>query len=115
MFGPARNWMVRITILYPSNKSSRFDLDYDLGRHKPLAIKLLGAHPGFKGVSVERGIGGATPGSVAEYFVMCHYSFDSVENFMAAFVPHAAVLEGDIPNSTDVAPVIQFNELLMSR
>jgi uncharacterized protein (TIGR02118 family) len=46
---------------------------------------------------------------------MCHFSFDSVESFMAAFVPHAAVLQGDIPNYTDVAPVIQFNEILMSQ
>jgi uncharacterized protein (TIGR02118 family) len=107
--------MVRISILYPNNKSSRFDLDYYIGRHMPLAIKLLSAHPGFKGVSVEGGMGGATPGSEAAYFVMCHFSFDSVESFMAAFVPHAAVLQGDIPNYTDVAPVIQFNEILMSQ
>jgi len=107
--------MVKISILYPNNKSSRFDLDYYIGRHMPLAIKLLSAQPGFIGFSVERGIGGATPGSEAAYFVMCHYSFDSVENFKAAFVPHAAVLQGDIPNYTDVAPVIQFNEILMSQ
>lgn len=107
--------MVRISILYPNSKSCRFDLDYYVDKHIPLAIKLLGVHPGFKGVSVERGIGGATPGSEAAYFVMCHYSFDSVENFMAAFAPHAAVLQGDIPNYTDVASVIQFNEILMSR
>jgi uncharacterized protein (TIGR02118 family) len=81
----------------------------------PLAIKLLSAHPGFKGVSVERGMGGATPGSEAAYLVMCHYSFDSVEDFMDAFAPHASVLQGDIPNYTDVAPVIQFNEILLSQ
>jgi uncharacterized protein (TIGR02118 family) len=107
--------MVRISILYPNNKSSRFDLDYYIDKYMPLAIKLLSVHPGFKGVSVERGIGGATPGSEAAYFVMCHYSFDSVENYMAAFAPHAAALQGDIPNYTDVAPVIQFNEILMAR
>jgi uncharacterized protein (TIGR02118 family) len=107
--------MVRISILYPNNKSSRFDLDYYIGRHMPLAIKLLSAHAGFKGVSVERGMGGATSGSEAAYLVTCHYSFDSVEDFMAAFAPHASVLQGDIPNYTDVAPVIQFNEILLSR
>jgi uncharacterized protein (TIGR02118 family) len=107
--------MVKISILYPNSKSSRFDLGYYVGKHMPLAIKLLSAHPGFRGVSVERGIGSATPGFEAAYFVMCHYSFDSVESFMAAFTPHAAVLQGDIPNYTDVEPVIQFNEILMSR
>jgi hypothetical protein len=33
---------------------------------------------------------------------------------MAAFTPHAAALQGDIPNYTDVTPTIQFNEVLIS-
>ena len=107
--------MVKISILYPNKKGSRFDLGYYIGKRMPLAIKLLSVHPGFKGVSVERGISGATPGSEATYFIMCHYSFDSAENFMAAFIPRAAVLQGDIPNYTDAEPVIQFNEILLSR
>ena len=34
---------------------------------------------------------------------------------MAAFVPHAAVLQGDMPNYTDIEPVIQFSEVLIAR
>jgi hypothetical protein len=51
--------MVRVSILYPNSTSCRFDLDYYIDKHMPLGIKLLSVHPGFKGVSVERGIGGA--------------------------------------------------------
>jgi uncharacterized protein (TIGR02118 family) len=46
---------------------------------------------------------------------MCHFSFDSLESFMAAFSAHAATLQGDVPNYTDVQPVIQVNEVLLSR
>jgi uncharacterized protein (TIGR02118 family) len=45
---------------------------------------------------------------------MCHFSFDSMESFMAAFEPHAKVLQGDMPNYTDIHPVIQVNEVLIS-
>jgi hypothetical protein len=38
-----------------------------------------------------------------------------VESFLAAFGPHADTLQGDIPNYTDVAPMIQFNEMKISR
>jgi len=72
-------------------------------------------HPGFKGVSAERGRGGAEPGTDAPYVAMCHFPFDSVEDFMAAFAPHAATLQGDMPNYTDIKPVIQFSEVLLSR
>ncbi len=80
----------------------------------PLSIELLSTHPGFKGVSVERGLGGAEPGAEAAYIAMCHFHFDSIEDFLAAFMPHATRLQGDMPNYTDITPVIQFNEVLIS-
>lgn len=107
--------MTKISILYPNTKGSRFDMRYYAETHMPMSIRLLTAHPGFKGVSVERGLGGAIPGTEAAYVAMCHFLFDSLEDFMAAFTPHAAVLQGDIPNYTDVEPVIQVNEVLISR
>ena len=107
--------MTKISILYPNNKGARFDMPYYVNTHMPLSIKLLSTHPGFKGVSVERGLGGAEPGSDPAYVAMCHFLFDSIEDFMAAFVPHAARLQGDMPNYTDTKPVIQFNEVLISR
>ena len=105
--------MNRISILYPSN--GRFDFAYYIETHMPMAIELLSAHPGFKGVSVERGLAGAVPSSEPAYIAMCHFLFESVEDFMAAFIPNAAVLQGDIPNYTDVKPVIQVSEVLISR
>src|SRR5262249_15963206 len=107
--------MVRIIILYPYVKGSRFDFEYYLQKHMPRSIQLLSAHPGFRGVSVERGIGGATPGSDPAYSAVCLYLFESIDAFVAAFTPHAAELQGDIPNYTNVVPVIQFNEVLISK
>lgn len=107
--------MIKISILYPNNKGSSFDLRYYVETHMPMSIELLSAHPGFKGVSVEHGLGGGIPGTDAAYVAMCHFLFDSAEDFMAAFTPHAAVLQGDMPNYTDVDPLIQVSEVLISR
>src|SRR4051812_48308049 len=106
--------MVRISILYPNNEGSRFDFLHYVETHMPMSIALLSAHPGFKGVSVERGVGGAIPGSEPAYIAMCHFLFTSIEDFLAAFMPHAAALQGDMKNYTDVEPVIQFNDVLIS-
>ena len=107
--------MIKISILYPNNKGSRFDLRYYIDVHMPMSIELLSTHSGFKGVSVEHGLGGEIPGTDAAYVAMCHFLFNSLEDFMAAFIPNAAVLQGDMPNYTDVKPVIQVNEVLISR
>jgi uncharacterized protein (TIGR02118 family) len=45
---------------------------------------------------------------------MCHFLFDSMESFMAAFAPHAARLQGDMSNYTDIKPIIQISEVLIS-
>jgi len=89
-------------------------MGYYIDTHMPLSIGLLSTHPGFKGVSVERGLGGAVPGTDAAYIAMCHFLFNSAEDFMAAFMPHAEVLQGDMPNYTDIEPVIQISEVLIS-
>lgn len=55
------------------------------------------------------------PGAEPPYIAMCHFTFDSAESFVAAFTPHAATLQGDVPNYTDVTPLIQYSEVKVSR
>jgi len=107
--------VVKVTILYPNRPGTRFDMKYYVERHMPESIRLLSAHPGFRNVSVERGETGVPPGTAPAYVAMCHFEFDSAEAFLDAFMPHAQTLQGDIANYTDVEPVIQFNEVLISK
>ncbi len=107
--------MVKISILYPNGEGRRFDMDYYLNQHMPLSIKLLSAYPGYQGVSVERGLGGGAPDTPPAYVAMCHYLFDSAESFLAAFLPSAPVLQGDMANYTDIETVIQFSEVAISQ
>ena len=106
--------MVKISNLYPNRDGSRFDMNYYVKTHMPMAIEKLSAGKGYQGVSVERGVSGALPGSAPAYAAMCHFHFDSVENFMAAFMAHASALMADMPNYTDVEPVIQVNEIALT-
>ena len=107
--------MIKVSIFYPRKEGGRFDMDYYLDTHMPMSIERLGVHPGFRGVSVEHGLDGAVPGNDAAYVAMCHFLFDRVEDFMAAFTPHASVLQGDMPNYTNIEPVIQFSEVKILR
>ncbi|MDD2700927.1 MAG: EthD family reductase [Sideroxydans sp.] len=104
--------MVKISIFYPN--SGRFDMDYYLNVHMPRSIELLSKGKGYRGVSVERGLGGASPGSAPAFVAMCQYVFDTVDDFMAAFMPHAAELQGDMPNYTDIETTIQVSEVAIS-
>jgi uncharacterized protein (TIGR02118 family) len=107
--------MIKISIFYPNTTGARFDMDYYLMKHMPASIEKLSASAGFRGVSVERGVGGGAPESEPTFIAMCHYLFDSAEDFLAAFNQHAELLQGDIPNYTDIAPVIQFSTVEITK
>jgi uncharacterized protein (TIGR02118 family) len=107
--------MIKVSILYPNKPDTRFDLQYYLETHIPMALEIFSAHPGYKGLSIDRGLAGAIPGTEAAYVVMCHFLFDSADDFMAAFMPHAEKLQGDMANYTDIEPVIQISEVLIAR
>jgi uncharacterized protein (TIGR02118 family) len=104
-----------ISSIYPKKEKYKFDFDYYLNKHMPRSIELLSPAKGFKGVSVERGIELNEQKIESSFVAMCHYYFETVEDFIAAFSPHSAELQGDIANYTDIQPIIQINEVKISR
>ena len=107
--------MFNISSIYPNHEAVVFDFDYYLNKHMPMSIELLSKAKGFQGVSVERGIDITEPQITSSYLAMCHYYFDTLENFMAAFLPHAEQLQGDISNYTNSQPIIQINQVEIFR
>ncbi len=101
--------MIKVTVVYPNAKGSRFDIGYYCKKHIPLVQRLLGQ--ALKGVAVEHGIAGGAPGSPAPYLAIGQLQFDSVEAFQSAFGPHTQEIMGDVPNYTNVQPVIQISEV----
>ena len=99
--------MIKVSVLYPNSEGSTFDMDYYLDKHMPMVRDKLGA--ALRGQNVEQGLGGPTPGSPATYSAMGHLLFDSVDDFASAFAPHVEAIMGDIPNYTNVSPVIQVS------
>lgn len=101
--------MIRVSVLYPQGADAKFDMDYFLKNHLNMVKEKLG--DSCKKITVETGLSGPAPGTEAAYAVMCHMQFNSVEEFQTAFTPHAETLMGDMPNYSNVQPVIQISEV----
>ena len=101
--------MIKVSVLYPQSPGATFDMDYYLDTHMELVKDKLG--PACLGVAVERGLSGAAPGSSPAYVAMGHLLFDSVDSYAAAFGPHVDAIMGDIPNYTNIEPVVQISEI----
>ncbi len=101
--------MIKVSVLYPAGENTKFDMDYYCKSHIPMVQEKLGA--ACKRVAVEQGLAGGGEGVPPTYVAMGHLYFDSVAEFQAAFSPHGAAIMGDVPNYTNIQPVLQISEV----
>ena len=90
---------------------ARFNHDDYRDKHMPLVKARMGGSCRY--YTVDKGPAGGTPGAPATCVGMRHIFCDSVESFQAGFGAHAQEIMGDIPNYTDLAPVIQISEVVV--
>jgi uncharacterized protein (TIGR02118 family) len=104
--------MIRVNITYTATSGSRFDHDYYVTRHVPLFRRLLAGH-GIGAVTVDQGLGSLVPGAPAAYTCVVSVAFDTIEQVQQGMAAHGAEILGDIPNFTDIQPVIQVSKALL--
>lgn len=103
--------MIRVSVLYPDRPGAKFDMGYYTSHHMPMVKRLCS--PACKAISAEKGVAGGEPGSKATYAAIGYLTFDSVEAFQNAFGPHAGEILGDIPNYTNIEPIVQVSEVTL--
>ena len=103
--------MIKVSVLYPHRAGAKFDMDYYCDSHMPLVQRTL--RTALKGIAVDKGLAGGTPGSPPAYVAIGHLWFDSVAAFDAAFGASADTILSDIPNYTDIEPVLQISEVMI--
>ena len=101
--------MFKVTVLYPAGEGKTFDWNYYSGKHVPMVKSLLG--DSVKLISVDKGIAGRTAGSPAPYLAMFHMYFKSIAAYQNSFGPNAEKIRKDIPNYTNIQPVVQISEV----
>ena len=103
--------MIKVSVMYPNESGARFNHEYYRDKHLPLVKARMGET--CKRYTVDKGLGGGAPGTPATYVVVCNIFCDSLESFQAGFGPHAKEIMADIPNYTNLSPVIQVSEVVI--
>ena len=107
---PIKKGMIRVAILYPNGDGKKFDLDYYSDKHMPLLASLLG--DSLKLFEIDKGIAGRTQGDPVPYAAIGYLYFDNLSSYRNSFRPHAEKIRNDIPNYTNIQPVIQISEVV---
>jgi len=102
---------IKVSVLYPSGEGKTFDMDYYFNKHSVMVTELLG--DAMLGATVEEGLAGGEPDSKPTFQIMGNMYFESVEAFQNALAPHAEKIMGDIPNFTNIEPIIQISKVVI--
>jgi uncharacterized protein (TIGR02118 family) len=94
--------MIRLSVFYPKGEGSTFDHDYYRDTHVPMALKAWG----LSGAEIDKGVDGP-------YVAGVHFKFESTEAVGAAMAaPGTAEVLADVPNFTNITPVLQTSEVV---
>ena len=103
--------MIKVSVFYPGGEGKTFDMEYYCLKHMPMVAELLGDD--LKAVTVEKGIGGADPGSPPVYVAMGNLYFETLEAYQQSFGANVDKFGADLPNFTNIDPVVLISEVMM--
>jgi uncharacterized protein (TIGR02118 family) len=102
--------MIKVTILYPNGEGKTFDMDYYSNNHMPMVASLLG--DALKFLEIDKGLSGRTPDDPIPNLAIGYLYFDQLSDYQNSFGPNAEKIVSDIPNYTNIQPVVQISEVL---
>ena len=102
--------MIKVTILYPNGDGKKFDMEYYSTKHMPMIASLLG--DSLKQFGIDKGLSGRTPSDPIPYLAIGYLYFDRLSAFQNSFGPHAEKIISDVPNYTNIQPVLQISEVI---
>ncbi len=101
--------MIKVAIFYPNGEGKTFDMDYYSNKHMPMAATLFG--DALKAMSIDKGLAMTTPNVPVKYVAIGYFYFEDMESFQNSMEPNSETLRADVPNYTNIKPVIQISEV----
>ena len=105
--------MVKVAILYPNGVGKTFDMDYYSTKHMPMVAGLFG--DAMKAMAIDKGMAGRTPEEPMPYLAVGYFYFNQLADYENAFGPNAEKILSDIPNYTNIQPVVQISEVVQAQ
>lgn len=106
----SKKGMIKVTILYPNGEGKTFNMDYYANKHMPMVASLLG--DSLKLVGIDKGVAGRTPDDPIPYLAIGYLYFEKLSAFQNSFGPYAEKIRADIPNYTNIQPIVQISEVV---
>lgn len=101
--------MIRVSAIYPNEPGSRFDARYYLEQHEPFATDMLKPF-GLEAIRTALGRSSLDQGP-PPFWAISEMVFTTEDQFHTAMEQCGERLFADVPNYTNVTPILQFSEI----
>lgn len=102
--------MIKVCIMYPYEEGKFFDMDYYKNNHMPMLAELFG--DAMLHYEIDNGVSGRTPDEPIPFLAIGYLYFQTISDYDRAFGPNAEQIIGDIPNYTNIQPLVQISEVI---
>jgi uncharacterized protein (TIGR02118 family) len=102
--------MIRVSAFYENRPDAQFDFDYYTKKHFPMVLDLMKPFGAIR-FEVEKPLGSAS-GYASAYVAVGTIYFNDMAGLQAGLAKHGDQIMGDIPNYTNLTPVLQFGEIV---
>jgi uncharacterized protein (TIGR02118 family) len=103
--------MIRVAVLYPNKPGATFDYEYYAEKHMKLVADRL-RPTGLIRIEIDKCANNTPLGGTQPYITVGYLIFKSADNLKKAAGPMGGELHDDIPNFTNVQPIVQISEII---
>jgi uncharacterized protein (TIGR02118 family) len=101
--------MYCVSVAYPQQSGGTFDFDYYINNHIPMVAGFL---PNSLSKTEVRKGAQSPDGSAPSYVCLANIWIHSTGEFEAALAEHGKEIMGDVPNFTNIEPILQIDEVV---
>lgn len=104
--------MIKVAIFYPTGEGKTFDMDYYANTHMPMAARLFG--DSLKAMAIDKGLASGSPDTPLPYSAIGYFYFETMSACQNSMKANSPKLRADVPNYTNIKPVIQISEVQLA-
>lgn len=102
--------LIKVSVMYPFEEGKTFNMAYYETKHMPLVAGFLGSN--LVKYTIEKGVASGIPNQALPYVAIGTFYIKNLTDYQAAIGPNRDVIRADLPNYTDIAPVILVSEVV---
>lgn len=102
--------LIKVSVMYPFAEGKTFNMEYYETKHMPMVAGFLGSN--LVKYTIEKGFASGIPNTPLPFLAIGTFYVKNLSDYQAAIGPNRDSIRSDIPNYTNISPIILVSEIV---